>query len=371
MENFDVTQIRDIELTLAPNLNVDEKYTFFYDETNNIKKLYQKDEESFNTSFDANFILGGILYEGERPELDDIFKDLNLQPNINEVKFKHIASGCLEDCLKSKKLDTILNRIYESPLYIHYTSLNFLYWSIVDIVDSALVNFNDAIILEKEMKNNLYSICRIEIDDIKQLFYEYKYPNISSDDIEPFIRYLIAILEKYKDESKFHIGVTTLIDILEKAIEAEEMPFIMDEQDHIMLNSLHQFYFKPIYMFINSLHIFDNEEEIQTKFNEYKIIYNDKEINSYSFIDSKDDQFIQLSDVVVGILGKLSKFINTSTIDEIIRIIQEFSEQQLKTLDSLLKLVCKSHDKNIAFLHSVDSYDYTEKMSIIYALRGE
>ena len=76
-----------------------------------------------------------------QPDIKPLFDKLNLQNNIKEVKFKHIAKGEFIDCLKSEKL----NMLFEIPLGATiYTfiirSLNILYWSIADIVDSAIVN---------------------------------------------------------------------------------------------------------------------------------------------------------------------------------------------------------------------------------------
>ena len=120
MKDLEISDLRNTLKQLHPHLNFDGSYTFYYDETNNIKKFRVR-EEDFNYSFHSNFVLGGVLFEGDKPKLENIFEGLGLQNNIKEVKLKHLAFGELEDCLKSTKLNMFLNRILASPLLLHYT----------------------------------------------------------------------------------------------------------------------------------------------------------------------------------------------------------------------------------------------------------
>ncbi|WP_293094185.1 hypothetical protein [Moorena sp. SIOASIH] len=169
--NFDVTDIRIMTQRLAPTADFDSSFTFYYDETTNCRKFYVK-EFDFNHSFKSNksnFILGGLVHEGSQPNIEPLFDRLQLQNNITEVKFKNIAHGQFIDCLKSQKLNCFLKYLLENDLYIHYSSINFLYWSIVDIVDSAIANSEVAMhnyLLINNRKNDLYKVAKIEIDSV-------------------------------------------------------------------------------------------------------------------------------------------------------------------------------------------------------------
>lgn len=103
--NFDVSDAKRMTKMLAPIADFDSYFTFYYDETNNIRKFYVR-EIDFNSSFNSNFVLGGLVYEGNQPDIKPLFDKLNLQKNITEVKLKHIAKGEFLDCLKSEKLNT-------------------------------------------------------------------------------------------------------------------------------------------------------------------------------------------------------------------------------------------------------------------------
>jgi hypothetical protein len=56
---------------MAPTADFDKKFTFYYDETNNIKKFYVR-ENDFNYTFTANFILGGLVHEGTSPNVQSL-----------------------------------------------------------------------------------------------------------------------------------------------------------------------------------------------------------------------------------------------------------------------------------------------------------
>ncbi|MEC4817924.1 MAG: hypothetical protein SAK29_32330, partial [Scytonema sp. PMC 1069.18] len=82
-----------------PKADFDSAFTFFYDETNNIRKFYVR-ESDFNSSFQSNFVLGGIVYDKSKPDIEKLFSELNLERSIKEVKLKHLAKGDFLSCLK-------------------------------------------------------------------------------------------------------------------------------------------------------------------------------------------------------------------------------------------------------------------------------
>nr|WP_293107774.1 hypothetical protein [Okeania sp. SIO2F4] len=97
MVNFDISALRRMTKILAPTADFESSFTFYYDETNNIRKFYVK-EFDFNVSFNSkdfhsNFVLGGLVYEGSQPDIKPLFDRLKLQKNIKDVKFQHIAKG--------------------------------------------------------------------------------------------------------------------------------------------------------------------------------------------------------------------------------------------------------------------------------------
>ena len=368
MINFDISDIRRMTKMLVPTADFDSSFTFYYDETNNIRKFYVR-EIDFNSSFHSNFVLGGLVHQGTQPDIKPLFDKLNLQNNIKEVKFKHIAKGEFIDCLKSEKLNCFLKYLSDNDLHIHYSSLNILYWSIADIVDSAIVNSEVAMKLDlnfaNHLKNDLYKLAKLEIESVIELFYNSGYPNLKKNSVLEFIEELTSIFDEYIDTEEFHFGLESLRQILKEAKKKDSLPFIMDEEDHILIENFSQFYLRPIYLFKNSNHIFDNEVAISKIIANYKIIDGNKEIKNYSFVDSKSDLLVQASDIFIGLMGKFANYINTNSREKITNDFDSLSEKQLNNIYLLISLIKKSHNKNIAFLHWIDSYEELTKMNLI------
>ncbi|RUT05989.1 hypothetical protein DSM106972_031950 [Dulcicalothrix desertica PCC 7102] len=374
MAHFDVNQIRYFHKLLVPNADFDSAFTFYYDETNNIRKFYVK-ERDFNSSFKSNFVLGGVVYHESKPDISKLFSSLNLQRSIQEVKLKYLAKGDFLSCLKSQKLNYFLIYLLENNIYIHYSNINLLYYSMVDIVDSALVNSEAATQLGLDfsnfLKDNLYKLAKLEIDSVVNLFYSFEYPNIKKESVLPFIDALLDLFEDYEDTIEFHIGLTSLKQILKESKKEESLPFIMDEEDYILLKNFSDFYSRPIYLFKNSTHIFDKEDSIESLLSKFVFKDGDKVLQSYSFENSKDNLYIQASDIFIGLVGKFSFFINTNSPADIESSIQNLSTYQLETLDIYLDLIKKSESKNFAFLHSIDSFEEKSKLKLLSQMRNK
>jgi len=374
MINFETGEIRKVTKILAPTAEFNEVLSFFYDETNNIRKFYVR-EMDFNSSFTANFVLGGLVHEGEAPDVTSLIDSLKLQKTTKEVKFKHIAKGGFLDCLKSEKLKFFLKFIKNSNLYVHYSSLNILYWAIVDIVDSAIANSEASQKLgpqfSNHLKNDLYKLSRLEIDSVINVFYKFKYPNIKKENIHSFINALTSIFEGYINTAEFHFGLESLKQVLTEVKKTNSLPFIMEEDDGVLLKDLSMFYLRPIYLFKHSTHVFDNEDSIAEILNTYNVLDESVEIQNYSFVDSQDHQLIQLSDVFVGLMGKLAVYLNTTSRESIDNDFCSLSVIQERNIDLLIDLIDKSISKNIGFIHSIDSYEEMSKMDVIRKKRNK
>ncbi len=370
MTTFDVTDLREQNAKLHGLKDLDKIFTFYYDETNNVRKFYLN-ENGFNSSYESNFILGGVLHEGENYSggINNLMEGLRLQATSKKLKLKHIAKGDFANCLKSKKLNYFFKWLLESHLYVHYTSLNILYFSLVDIVDSAMANFERLKEIDISyinlIKNDLYKVAKIEKKNTFSMFYNFEYPNIKKNNIVGFINGLIDIISPYENMPEFHFGITSSRQLLENSIKSQELVFLMDEDDFVLQKDFSQFYTEPIYLFKNSKHIFDREDNIEEIINKYQIVENGVIIDSYDFVNSIDNEFIQISDVFVGILGKFTTFVNTNSIVSLEDKISKMNSLQIDNLNLFHKITDKSHIKNKAFLNAIESYEEREKYGYI------
>ena len=125
---FDWAEMREMMIKVHGIRRADDKFAFFYDETNNIRKLTLTDTGT-NVDEHKNFVLGGIvLQEGQAfPDITRLREALGMQDNAPEIKFKHVASGDFEVALASRKMARFLAWLTEPRLALHYSSINIVY----------------------------------------------------------------------------------------------------------------------------------------------------------------------------------------------------------------------------------------------------
>lgn len=364
-----MTKTRIIETQVFSDLDFDCEYNFFYDETNNIRKFYMRDGE-FNAPYDLNFILGGICFGKKNFDIEDLFESLRLQSSVRELKFRHLGKGDFASCLNSRKLNTFLSYLNDNEIYVHYYNLNILYYSIVDIVDSAIVNLDYSSQMSRfmidAMKNTLYKLVRNEIDLVLEVFRDYQYPNIKKERIISFLEDLFSLFEKYEEDMEHHVWLISLKQILKESKKRESLPFLEENENFVLLKDFFGFYRRPIYLFKNSKHFFDNEGALEEDMKDTIIRVDDKIIDNYSFLDSKGHKLVQVSDAFVGFVGKLFEFVSNSSAEGIVEILEGLNSLQVENLKLYFDLIDKSEEKNFAFLCNFTCIDEMEKLRLIY-----
>ncbi|MGZ7215505.1 DUF3800 domain-containing protein, partial [Streptococcus pyogenes] len=89
--------------------------------------------------------------------------------------------------------------------------------------------------------------------------------------------------------------------------------------------------------YYKSEHIFDEENEIQKKFeNNDLFVYGKK--SDYKFVKSADDIYIQLSDWTVGILRMWTGFLEENSLQDINQCFNQFSNKQKEALKNLQEI---------------------------------
>ena len=88
----------------------------------------------------------------------------------------------------------------------------------------------------------------------------------------------------------------------------------------------------------------------------------------FRFEKSHDSKWLQLCDVVAGIMASFFTFANRVTVDEIVPIIGNLSEQQKRNLALLHRLMKKSTEKNIFFAQKSNVYSQAKVCMMIERL---
>jgi len=374
MKIIDVNEKRKHTVERFEVVDWDKPYIFYYDETNNLKKFHVKESE-FNYSHSGNFVLGGFVFEKSPPDLTELFLNLNLQKSVTDVKLRHIAKGDFLECLTSEKLNYFLKYIFEKEILIHFTWVNLLYWSVADIVDSAILCSSPHLIFDNRFMNNVrsnfYKVVKIEINAVIKLFYKFQYPNIKKDEVIPFIEELVTLYKGHIHNEEYKFGLKVLSDALQHSIKKQTLPFLRNEKDHMLLQDFNDFYLDPICLFKNATHVFDDEQSVSELLHNTKIMNQGSELKSYSFVKSHESQIIQACDILVGILGKFSSYLNTSSENDVKADMKRLSSTQQQNLDLIIDLMDRSVLANPAFIISYDSYEEKDKMGFIYQARNK
>lgn len=355
---FDWAEMREMMIAVHGISRADDKLAFFYDETNNIRKLTLTDAGT-NVKEHKNFVLGGIvLQEGHAlPDIAQLREALGMQDNASEVKFKHVARGDFEAVLASRKMSRFLDWLTEQRLAIHYSSINIVYWSIVDIVDSIIASkrfeaFSDA---QREMKNELYRIACLDKPAFLGLMRRHDYPSIQSGKVGAFIAEVEAFLN-VQSPGVANLPTGMLKEMVRKAKGLTELPFLEGGNPDVLIGSFSSFFTMPILLFENATHVFDREIQVEKSLNADGFKQRAQGID-YRFSDSKADPGIQLADVVVGLIGKYQDFVEEHRLPELLARKKGWSATQTETFDLLRGLIDYSDDMSNAFIHRITAMD--------------
>ena len=358
--NIDPLVSMQQELCDMWGINNQTKYVFYYDESNNCRKFWVDDsKQQFNTDYTADFVLAGLVKKEEDivdVSLETFRKPLKLQGNVEEIKFKKLyAKGDFLQCVKEKRLFETLSWIDKSPFYIHYTNVNNLFYTLVEIFDSIVKpdEISEFGYDYFKMKSVFYHMFKGKADELQILMFKYKYPNIQREDVEAFCNELLFLLgsrREMKEEEKFLAGM------LARASKSDELVFLHNNDDYIMQENYAEFYADPIRKYQKSTHIFDEETTVQDIVKR-QIAQGENMADNFKFVKSETDIFVQLSDVVAGILGKLFKYINSTSVSQRRKDIEGLSKIQVDNVLLIDKLRMEAARENPGFLCSIAPLD--------------
>lgn len=164
-------------------LPIDEM-TFYYDESGNCRKLLLTDTGvNAEEALIHDFVLAGVAHAGHEAIIDytPLYKAVNFKDGQREIKFKHLYRNNPDFLSFMGRKETLcfLSWLMESNLYIHYCTMNNLYYSIVDIVDSLWEDYPEMMSQAMELKSALYDFTVEYRGEILAIMYRYGYPNIT------------------------------------------------------------------------------------------------------------------------------------------------------------------------------------------------
>lgn len=255
----------------------------------------------------------------------------------------------------SKRAVGFLDWLSNSGLYIHYSALNNLYYSLVDIVDSLWETHPQCVMFMTDIKAALYDFVIEHQDDVIDILIRHTYPDIK--DASAFCDELCSMISKYNDDSEYYPGffLELLRQMLKTAGKLDKMVFIQDNEPFMLIQEYYLFYLERCELFSNSHHIFDEEPIVEKKLSEIELCEDGAVFQNWSFVKSNDNILIQVSDLIAGLLRKLFTFLDESALDEIITIALKLNEIQVKNFTILFELINRSDKKSPLFIKNANS----------------
>lgn len=344
-------------------------YYMYFDETNNFKRVTANKNADIQRTFNINniqehFILGGIATKEKEDPLtfDELRKvaGLSEKSSLQEIKSSSIYYGDFLHALKSYKLTPILELITKKHWFIHYSDVNILYYCLVDIIDSLLYNSNYQNLWWNPdvfygIKDEFYRIFVSDLEVNLESLMQFDYPDVKKNDLHAFREFIAEIIIKYYTKGeKFNLYTALLVAILnDSEAHQRDLVFVQDEEKGILIDDFVHFYTTRLSVLSSSNLTLDNEGDIINYLQQTPLFMDGKLLVNYQFVDSKSNTFVQLSDIVVGLLSRYFAFVDKKW-DDIKKDLDQLTDTALQNLHLLNEILAYSEQENILFCNQVD-----------------
>ena len=348
-----IIDINDIEPFL-------ENWTFYYDESGNCRKfLLTENGVNAEDAINGDFVLAGVAHEGEdfQVDVEKLKQIIGITDNQKEIKFKHLykkSPDFLSFMSECRTLD-YLKWLSDSGLYLHYSTLNNLFYSIVDIIDSLWMDFPQFLMYMWEIKSAFYDFTIGHRNELLDILYRYQYPNV--EDCKSFCFEICDLIYSYNNDDEYYPGffLEMFRQMLKTADKSDGLVFAQNNEPYVLIKEYYLFYLERAEILYKSKHFFDEEAVVQEKLSSIKLFDKGVEINNFSFIKSDESIFIQLSDITAGLLRKLFMFLDSLSMQNLMYVSRSESSNQIEGFRIIWDLLSKSDEKSKLFLKNANT----------------
>lgn len=362
-------QVEDLRRGIPALPNLDTALQLFHDETNNVRRL-RLGALGLNVPDNKTFVIGGVaLMPGASiegwPQLRAL---LRIQPSALEIKFDHLAKGTYEDVLGSRKIASFLQWLLDQQMMVHYSALDPLYWSILDVIESLQADPRFQIVAcHMELKSELLHAAKQDLASFFSLLFSFHYPNVLRHEVRRLIEAVAGFVDHRVPVDR-NAATFLLKQTLRRAARLQdlELAFLHENKVGELIDDFSIQFLHRVYLFKNAVHVFDEETFVEQALAGVVLRDGARRLD-YRFADSKDEPGIQLSDVVAGLLGRHFNYVQEHPLQDLMQRRSRFSDVQRASLNSLRALIDRSDAfcpalfhvilpmdtqlKNAAFLH--------------------
>ncbi len=222
--------------------------------------------------------------------------------------------------------------------------------------------------ISQNAKADLHRVVQHHLSATEVVFARFDYPNVTPANNRNFYQAIVDMVQA--SECLEPHPKMMLRGILEMGMRLEPSGLLGGEDANTLLDSFDKFYAERIMLFKNSTIIFDNETRISERLGgpAYEEMIGVQK--NYQFTDSKSNIFVQLSDLIIGIVGKYFSFLNTHETHEVAQFLSILSSAQQHNLKNLKRLIDASDAQCNAFYHYVISAHLSDKNRLVWEFLG-
>ena len=126
-----------------------------------------------------------------------------------------------------------------------------------------------------------------------------------------------------------------------------------------------RFYLHRLALFKIATHVLDIEATIQTYLASLNLRDGGTPFSNFTFVDSRDTPWVQMSDALVGLLGKLFSFASNTPVNEIAAALSALNARQRGALVTLTGFLDRSINECATFAHYIVSLGDHQRRSAI------
>ena len=149
--------------------------------------------------------------------------------------------------------------------------------------------------------------------------------------------------------------------LFEKAKDNNELVFIQNNEDNVLVDQYFHLYQERYYQYVNSFHHFDKELEVERKLIENPLYRNDELFCNFDFVDSRQEKLIQLSDFFVGLLSDLFTYLDSITLEELFQLDYHENKVKFDNIAKIAELVIRSDKLHRMLINNISDHENVEK----------
>lgn len=158
--------------------------------------------------------------------------------------------------------------------------------------------------------------------------------------------------------------------MLKTAGKFDKLIFVQDNEPFMLIQEYYIFYTERCEIFSKSHHIFDEELTVQKQMSNLELYENDIHLSNWQFVKSHENIYVQVSDLIAGLLRKLFLFLDENPLTDIISIAMKLNDAQVKNFTLLWMLISKSDEKSPLFIKNANSQKNVQERMLKLQLLG-